>query len=308
MLILENLFNNSPISSVQLRAIMLTAPSRYKSYKIKKRSKGSRLISQPAKEVKFLQRLVVGILREHLPVHRSATAYEPGASILKNAKVHVHNRFLMKIDFKDFFPSITENDISNLLLYHLKDIKDDELKMIVRLLVFDDEKKRNKPLVLAAGAPSSPFISNALMCEFDKKVSEYCIKNKVAYTRYADDMSFSTNEQNKLKDIYAFVKEIISNINSPRLNINNDKTVFTSKKFNRRVTGLVLTSENKVSIGRAAKREIRSGVHRFLNDQLTTEQISTLRGRLSFIASVEPTFISSLRRYYGNETIDNICK
>src|SRR4051794_3337072 len=91
-------------------AIVRNAPIRYKTYPIRKRNGGERLISQPARELKALQRVLAESFLSQLPVHRAATAYRPGVSIRDNAAAHVLNGPILKFDFKEFFPSITSHD------------------------------------------------------------------------------------------------------------------------------------------------------------------------------------------------------
>ncbi|MFN3314371.1 MAG: hypothetical protein ACK46Q_13020 [Hyphomonas sp.] len=92
--------------------IMRTAPVRYKTYFIPKLSQGYREISQPAIEVKALQRGLIEILLRYLPLHEAATAYRTGMSIKDNALRHAGDGPILKMDFKNFFPSIKPHDWS----------------------------------------------------------------------------------------------------------------------------------------------------------------------------------------------------
>jgi hypothetical protein len=93
---------------------------------------------------------------------------------------------------------------------------------------------------------------------------------------------------------------------SPQLVLNAEKTVRVSKKRLRKVTGLVLTNEGQVSLGRDVKREIRAAVHYFLHGKLSREQALGLRGMLAYVNSVEPGFLNRLRVKYGSELIRRI--
>ncbi|AIY43871.1 Retron-type RNA-directed DNA polymerase [Collimonas arenae] len=304
MKVLDQLFTDFPMSPQQLRILMLTAPYRYKFFHIPKRSGGRRLISQPAKEVKWLQRYVIEIIRKKIPVHRCATAYEPGSSIFANAEAHVQNRFLLKMDFKNFFPSITDMDVSHLIKSAYPDIEDGELELIVRLLVMSD--KKNEKFVLAAGAPSSPFISNALLNQFDTELHLHCLSQNVVYTRYADDIALSTNAPLLLSELHKFIRVLVNEMKHPVLKINEEKTVYTSKKHNRKVTGLTLNSQKQVSLGRDMKRELRAAVDKFRKNELSQEAVSTLRGKLAFALAVEPEFVLRLRTHYTDEVITRL--
>jgi RNA-directed DNA polymerase len=82
--------------------------------------------------------------------------------------------------------------------------------------------------------------------------------------------------------------------------------VRVSKKRSRRVTGLVLSNEGRVSLGRDQKRTIRAAVHHFLMGRLDKEQSSWLRGMLAFVNSVEPEYLDRLRAKYGVANIRRI--
>ena len=99
------------------------------------------------------------------------------------------------------------------------------------------------------------------------------------------------------------VVELLSRLRSPALAINQRKTVRVSKRDARRVTGLVLTNDQKVSLGRDQKRRIRAWVHQFATDRLDADQTVRLRGMLNYVNSVEPAFIRRLRKRYGASTM-----
>ena len=98
------------LSEFAVRRIMQTAPHRYKVFYIPKRNGSMRRIAQPSKEVKLLQRVMVEKFLQFMPIHPAATAYNAGCSIVKNAKIHASDGPILKMDFKDFFPSIKKSD------------------------------------------------------------------------------------------------------------------------------------------------------------------------------------------------------
>ena len=156
---------------------------------------------------------------------------------------------------------------------------------------------------LTIGAPSSPILSNAILFDFDTAISALCEKNNVTYSRYADDLFFSTNEPFVLNTIEKNVREYLSTTQHPRLSLNEKKTVYTSRKKRRLVTGLTLTSDNKISVGREKKRFIKHLCHQFQIGALSPEDVSHLAGYLSFLKAVEPAFIDSLKRKYGPDML-----
>lgn len=289
-----------------LRYLVRSAPHRYKVYQIKKRQAGQmRTIAQPAREIKALQYWVIANILRRFPVHQAAMAYRKGKGILNNAKPHAKKRFLLKLDFEDFFHSIKAGDLIKLFertqpsAYNAYD-----LECLSRILFW--RMGRVAEPVLSIGAPSSPVLSNILMCDFDRSVAEFCRSATVTYTRYADDLTFSANKRDVLRTVEAEVIRICANLSSPRLRLNNDKTVHASKATSRRVTGLILSNDGAVSIGHGRKRDLHAAVHRFKLGKLSEVEMSALAGTLAFVNSVEPQFLRVLARRYGKSTMKRL--
>lgn len=300
--ILTQMLADLPIGRSELLPLIATAPERYKVYKIAKRTPGKfRTIAHPARELKFIQRWLTRRVLFSLPVHHSAMAYRKHTSILDNAAKHAKHRYLLKMDIQDFFPSIKPSDFEKHCAIFLPNLSTADERLL-RQVLFRRNKKTDE-LELSIGAPSSPLISNSIFFPLDEKIDAFCVENNVSYTRYADDLTFSTNTPHLLKVIPDFVAEILGSASYPNLRLNTEKTVHTSKKHHRQVTGLVLSAENKVSIGRDKKRKLKALMHQYTLNKLAPESISNLRGQLSFVQSVEPSFITSLQSKYGPEVL-----
>ncbi|MCX9603875.1 reverse transcriptase domain-containing protein, partial [Vibrio cholerae] len=123
----------------------------------------------------------------------------------------------------------------------------------------------------------SPLISNAIMYPFDKIINDICTKHGINYTRYADDITFSTNIKNTLNKLPEIVEQLIIQTYAGRIIINKRKTVFSSKKHNRHVTGITLTNDSKISIGRSRKRYISSLVFKYINKNLDIDEINHMK-------------------------------
>jgi hypothetical protein len=144
------------------------------------------------------------------------------------------------------------------------------------------------------------------MYEFDDKLSRSVAKDRVIYTRYADDLTFSAPRTGHLNGVDNIVRKLVSQQKSPRLTINDDKTVVVTKKFRRVVTGLVLSDNGEVSIGREKKRLIRSGIHHGLRGDLNPMEIDKLLGNMAYIKAVEPEFYFRLLAHYGQDCEDRL--
>lgn len=289
----------------ELLTFAFTAPHRYKKYVIRKRNgEGFRLIAQPSKETKFIQRVVLAKLREMLPIHHCAMAYEKNVGIKLNALHHKDNSYLLKMDFKDFFPSITPE----LFFMVAKDcgleFSVTDQTFLSSVLFFKSTRKSK--LRLSIGAPTSPFVSNFIMYNFDVQMFAYCSEHKINYTRYADDVSFSTNVQGILFDMPALVKGNLKEASFNQIKINPLKTVFSSKAFNRHVTGVVLTNNATLSLGRDKKRLYAAIIHKYSLGLLDDGERQRLKGYLAYSIHIEPDFILRMRKKYSADIIDSI--
>lgn len=284
--------------------IMRSAPVRYKTYSIPKRAGGCREISQPAIEVKVLQRGLIELLLRDLPLHEAATAYRKGMSIRDNALRHAGDGPILKMDFKEFFPSIKPRDWS---AYCMKfNILTDPVNINLTNLLLFHRPKGSSVLRLAIGAPSSPFLSNALMFEFDQAIAEAVARDHVVYTRYADDLTFSARRTGHLVNVEKIVRSTLKGLEYPKLTINDEKTTRITRKYGRRVTGLTLANDGRVSIGHSRKRLIRAAVHHASLGKLSSKSLGELKGLLGFANSAEPKFIDALKNKYGAELIQLI--
>lgn len=293
------------LSEAQILRLVARSPHAYKVYAIPKKSGGQRVIAQPAKETKFVQRWLMTNIFRRLPLHDAAVAYRDGASIKKNASMHKDNSYISKFDFQNFFPSIKESDLVSHFAQHLgTSFSLSDLQHMARLCCISN--KGMKERCLSIGAPSSPMLSNSVMYEFDSKISSWCLTKEIVYTRYADDLTFSVSQKEVSSEIEAVIRSVVRNLEYPRLRINNKKTVHLSKKYQRRITGLIINNSGEVSIGRERKRTISTLIHRFSINLLSKEETYHLQGLLGFAVDVEPLFIERMRTKYGSVTVDAI--
>lgn len=291
------------ISYPQLNRLILRAPHTYKIYTIPKRTGGMRTIAQPAKETKFVQHWLIQHVFGKLPVHGCATAYQRNSSIRSNAEAHAKNSYIAKFDFRGFFPSIKVSALVAHFERHLEKILTlDDIRDVARVCCFKPES--GGELCLSIGAPSSPLLSNSIMFEFDTAVATWAEDNGFAYTRYADDLIFSTEQKGICQQVEPALRRIVRSLEYPRLIFNNKKTVLVSKKHQRRVTGLILSSEGNVSLGRERKRMISALIHQYSLGRLTEDESYHLQGLLAFALDVEPLFVQRMAGKYGNVVSD----
>ena len=262
------------INPMYLQKVARRARYSYKHYTIPKATGGRRNIFQPSRELKTIQRWLVRNFLSSFPVHPSATAYGKSCSIKKNAARHKNNNFLLRMDFENFFESLTVNDLTSKIFSQGDTFNPPLDKQDIEII----EQLLFRGGIMTIGAPSSPVLSNILMFDFDRELTQYCNANNVIFTRYADDLFFSTRKRNILSNIEGYVLKLTQEIKLPsHIAINANKTRHTSKKGRRSVTGIIITDNAEISIGRSKKREIRSIVHRFICNELEGKQIEKLK-------------------------------
>ena len=287
------------IDFFQFYLFSLDASRKYKTYSIKKRNGGLRTINHPSKELKKYQRILSKLIFSKLPTHCAVFSYKKGISIKNLAEQHKNNRFLLRIDFKDFFPSLTSKNIRELLEKNLSlfdfELSKDDITLINNIVC-----KSNK---LTIGAPTSPIISNALLYDFDCEMNNF--SKEIKYSRYADDLYFSSNIPNLLQNIIPYIKTFILNYKI-KLQKKEDKNIYTSKKSKRCITGLVLTTDNEISIGREKKKYLKSLIFKYIKKTITSEELIYLKGYLSFVKSVEESFLNNLIKKYNPAIIKEI--
>ena len=291
--------------------LSLNAHKTYRRYYIPKKRGGHRAIFHPSKQTKMLQYAFIETVLQSLPVHKASAAYVRGVKspLLTNAGKHSNFPYSVRLDFKDFFPSIIPEDLIKIISNTgiLERITPEDAIFISRTLFV---KYSDGNFGLAIGAPSSPIISNIVMFSLDDRISTLAasISPECIYTRYADDIFFSTNKIGACREFKKKLQMIIKDTDSPKLKINSKKTIFTSRGTKRVVTGLYICPDGQVSIGRKNKRYIKKLIFDFKNNKLDTKEKGYLSGYLSFILDVEPDFFNRLVLKYGAKVVSNAHK
>lgn len=272
----------------------------YHTFKIPKSSGGFRTITAPNENLKFNQKLVVDRIKERLKIleHNNAQAYVENKGIATNANFHSQSNNFAKVDFKDFFPSITGDLIKQVLpqLGAMSAIENEAFfDNIVYLCTLNGS--------LPQGAPSSPYLSNLVMLPFDYHMVELLKKTDIIYTRYADDITFSSFYKLGDKEyLEGLVKQAMQKAYGYEpLAINKKKTLITTKYGKNRVTGLKVNKDNNVTIGYKEKRNLKQELARLIIAKLKGEPISgnvkeSVIGYFSHFKNIEPDYARYVER------------
>ncbi len=280
MNVIEKIATELKLEQSYVSRIAKRAAFYYRDYTIPKRNGQFRHISQPSPELKTLQYWVLHNILSKLPVSEFACAYKKGDSIKKHAKLHQNSQFILHADIRNFFPSITPRLLEPILRAN-KSVFDD-LGLDLEDSISDINNICFRKCGLAIGAVSSPAISNAIMYEFDTALSKLCKEKNYIYSRYADDIYISSK---------SFIDKSVVNILKNELEkydftLNANKTRFLSRKYQRKVTGVIITDSSEISIGTQKRNLIKKSVYdKLKHGKGDSNQIL---GYLSFLKDIEP--------------------
>jgi hypothetical protein len=307
LLSFEHICEVMDINANTLAAMCHSQESFYSTFYISKRSGGVRRIDAPLPTMYSVQKFILDNLVKNLEYCKeSSTAYSEGCSIKEHVTKHINQEFLLKIDLKNFFPSITIDRVYK--LFYEAGYKSEIASIIANLLTLHG--------TLPQGAPSSPFISNVLAYKMDIKIKQYCNENNLIYTRYADDLVMSG--KNISSNIQAQLEKIIE---KSGFNVNRKKVkLYDPENPVRHLTGLVI-NKSKIRIPKSTRRKIRQlffYVEKYLYLDLGLESVKNngnksvcfpdpivlerLVGYLNFWIWIEP------ESSYANETLEKINK
>lgn len=229
---------------------------RYKTFKIPKNLGGTRTISAPVTTLKIIQRKLNQVLQSIYKPRNAVHSYIHNRSILTNVSKHSLNVLIFNVDLKDFFPSIHLGRVIGLFKY--LNCEPIVATTLAQICCFNR--------ALPQGAPTSPILSNMICAKMDKELSQLARKYDCNYTRYADDITFSTEDSFST----AIVKfntdgqlevgdELGEIISTNSFEINRDKVTLRNKDRRQIVTGLVI---NKFpNVRREYVRKIRAMLH-----------------------------------------------
>lgn len=242
----------------------LTHEERYRTFTIKKRGGGYRTIRAPIKPLKELQKKLSNVLYDLYEPRVAVHGYSKGKGILTNATVHQKQHWVFKADLKDFFPSINFGRVRGLFLAKPFSFPPDVATVIAQLCVYSGQNPRGE---LPQGAPTSPIISNLICRRLDKNLASLAKKYRCYYSRYADDIVFSTNKRGFPKAMGYISKEdgtftgkvgkeLLQIIQSNGFSVNSSKVSLRGGNTRQQVTGLVVNE--KPNVTREYVRNIRA--------------------------------------------------
>jgi RNA-directed DNA polymerase len=251
-------------SQLYYYAFIAPPEKHYKIFIVPKKNGGIRVIAAPASPLKIIQAKLNQVLQQVYLPKASVHGFVLGRSILTNANRHLEGgnrkRYIFNIDLENFFPSITYARILGLLCAKPYELPKPVAKVIAQLSCLGNS--------LPQGAPTSPVLANMICAKMDTQLKKLAQESKCIYTRYADDITFSTSlpkipasiattDDKTGQLIVGQMLDSIITANGFRV---NSRKVRLQTKFDRQeVTGLTV---NKFpNVRRTYIRQIRAMLH-----------------------------------------------
>lgn len=252
-----------------------------------------RRIYAPDEKLKNIQRKIcTGILSKY-SIHDCAHGFVSGRGTLSNASAHYGRSTIVNVDLKNFFPSISSSRVYDFWITRV--INPVVAFMLTRLTTYAGH--------LSQGFVTSPTISNVMMFDADTQIDQFAMSRGMIYTRYADDITLSTDKRVSASEIVSEVTKIVS---SHGLEVNRLKTRVMRPSRRQEVTGLIVNEtkdHQKPRLPRAERRMIRAMCHKGI--MADKEKEAERSGWLSYLKSIDPALhlkMMEILEYRSRET------
>lgn len=282
----------------------LPADKKYRTFDIPKKNGGTRTINAPEKSLSLLQKrlgellydCVADLQKTNPNFWRASHGFQKKRTIISNADSHRRRRFVFNVDIEDFFGTLNFGRVRGFFIHDNTFALDPTIATIIAQIACHDN-------ALPQGSPCSPVISNLVGNILDARLLGLARDTRCTYTRYADDLTFSTNENLFPTEIAVNVhgsdwivgKRLNKQIERTGFKLNDTKTRMSLRQSRQTVTGLVVNS--KANINQDYYRLVRSMCHSLFRTgtyyrpaEGTPEPISSLNpleGMLSHIYFVK---------------------
>ena len=289
----------------------------YSRFTIPKRSGGARMISAPRPHMKAAQTRILRLILDCVPLHEAAMAFRPARNIADNARVHSHEEsggpaVVLRVDLQDFFPSITFKRVAGVFaqlgynggIATLLALICTEAPRVAATLDGNTSHVALGARFVPQGAPSSPALTNILCRRLDSRLSGMAKSYGFAYTRYADDLVFSSTKGESAIKLKSGVLQILEDEN---LAVNPDKISIERRGQRQSVTGLIVNGAHGPRPSRRDLRRFRAVMHDIktngaeaVSEKMGVSAVCWARGYLAFVHMCAPDVAGVLREKYAS--------
>lgn len=263
----------------------------YSKFTIPKRDGSERFIYAPNEELKFIQKKLNAKLCSVIEEYKTKNniksnishGFEKGKGIFTNASVHRKKKYILTVDIKDFFNEFKFVRVKGFFeKSRMFNFSTEEAMLIAQLVCFKGS--------LPQGAPTSPVVANLIFNIVDMRIINLARKYKLNYSRYADDLTFSTNYESFKSKSDDFMKELSLLVNRSGFELKPEKTRMKQKSERQMVTGLTVNS--KVNAHRKYIKKTRAMADSlFKNGKITLDgrkiNLTQLEGRFNFLDYID---------------------
>ena len=248
---------------------------RYRTFSIPKRTNGQRTINSPEPHLKAMQRRILRRVLGLLLSHPAVKGFERGQSIVTNAQPHVSKAVIVRIDLRDFFPSTGHKRVRK--FFGKIGWNNEASKRLTELCCHDGG--------LPQGAPTSPRLSNLVNVMLDKRLEGAAKKFGAQYTRYADDLTFSF-ERDDRTNVQQLIGLAMLIVRDEGYEPHMKKKLRIRRRHQRQcVTGLVVNQ--RPNLPRDTRRRLRAIEHHLRTGKPATLTPPQLEGWRSLQSMIE---------------------
>ena len=260
------------VSQEAIWSVQMLRERAYREFPITKRSGKTRMIHAPRTHLKVIQWWILDTIVPSIPISEHAYGFVRGKSFVDNARVHLGANHVLNLDIEDFFPSISPLLVAN--VFSALGYDPNVVLGLVKLTTLGAS--------LPQGAPTSPALANAVCLSIDEQLQRLSQSNGITYSRYADDLTFSSS--NRIPEsIISAVSAILSDFG---LKLNGEKTRFMGVNQQKEVTGLILGEDN-VCLKRSDLNAARGWFHSIsMRPREHLLELERVRGTVAMIKSV----------------------
>ncbi len=272
---LANLLDFKP-KAVSYILYKIPTASKYTTFEIPKRTGGQRTIKAPTEKLKNLQRRLADLLQDCQAEiekargleDRTTHGFKRDKSIITNARQHRHRRWVFNVDLEDFFPSINFGRVRGFLIKNRDFALQEKVATVIAQIACHEHS-------LPQGSPCSPAISNLVAHVLDMRLVKLASQVGCTYSRYADDLTFSTNKKtfpaeiakplgDEAPEAHLWVPgdALADIVTRSGFTINPKKTRFMYRTSRQEVTGL--TVNQKIGVRQPYRHDVRAMVHKLV--------------------------------------------
>jgi RNA-directed DNA polymerase len=235
----------------------------YRSFPLRKKDGSKRDIDTPRTYLKVIQWWILDNILNHVEIAENVFGFVAGRSAVQNAEYHLGARHVLNVDIRQFFPSITIDQVR--AIFRSLGYEDDVSDMLSELCCLDGH--------VPQGAPTSPAIANLVLRELDTELSALAERAGHRYSRYADDLTFSSQSWIEKE----FLNLIEKAVQAAGFELKPEKTRFSGSEGRMEVTGVVINEKPQPT--RAWRKRTRATLHKLsLSARLTRRELSYLQG------------------------------